>query len=193
VDIQVQMVRSANIRGTVDIPAGLAAAVQISLSSSESTGMSLQSARAAPDGTFVFRNIPPGRYNLLAQTVPPPRQPAVAGPGGVPAPPPAPPRLADADRLWARAQVVVDGQVQPAVSLQLEPGRSISGRVVFEMARSVDLTRTEVMVTVSPAPSIDPVMQGGPFPQARVGADARFSIGGVVPGRYVLRTTYAAA
>ena len=194
VDIQVQMVRAANIRGTVDIPTGLAAAVQISLSNADSTmPTGVSGARANPDGTFLLRNIPPGRYTVFAQTVPPPPQPVAAGARGVATPPPAPPRLADADRLWGRAEVVVDGQATPAVSLQLERGRSISGRVLFDMTRPVDLTRSEVLVTLSPASSIDQVPQFGPNPQGKVGADARFAIDGLIPGKYVVRTSYAAA
>jgi hypothetical protein len=189
IDIQVQAVRAGHIRGTVDVPPGLKAAVQISLSNSDPAmaGLPMQNTRANPDGTFILRSVAPGNYTVMAQTVPAPVPVAPTGP------PPAPPRLAEADRLWGRAPVFVDGQGTATVSLQLEPGRSISGQVIFDVARAVDLTRTQVMVTISPAPSAEQSMTFGPVPQAVVGPDGQFSLGGILPGRYLLRTSYASA
>ncbi len=97
--------------------------------------------------------------------------------------------LKDEERLWAQAEVTVDGESTPDVVLSMRPGRSISGVVLFETGRTADLNRGQMTVTVTPAPSPQPLFFGGPQPQAAVGADGRFTIAGVVPGRYTLRVS----
>jgi hypothetical protein len=98
-----------------------------------------------------------------------------------------PPQLDDSQKLWGRAAVSVEGQPNVSVSIQLQRGRSISGVVVFEMARMPDLSRTRPTVSIMNAPGAQTVMFSQP-PQAQVGLDGRFTLTSVFPGKYVLRT-----
>jgi hypothetical protein len=90
----------------------------------------------------------------------------------------------DTPRLWGRTVVTVEGQPTVDVTLSLQPARSISGSVQFDMARPPDLSRSRYMVMLSTTPGV-PTM--GPQPQAQVGADGRFTLAGVIPGKYSLR------
>jgi len=189
IDIQTQMVQASNIQGTIATPLWQGAAVQVSLQSNDpgTDGMSMPSTRAGQDGRFTLRNIAPGRYTVFAQTVPAPQQMTFVS--GSPAPQMSgpPPQLDDSQKLWGRAAVSVEGQPNVSVSIQLQRGRSISGVVVFEMARMPDLSRTRPTVSIMNAPGAQTVMFSQP-PQAQVGLDGRFTLTGVFPGKYVLRT-----
>jgi hypothetical protein len=148
--------------------------------------MSAMSTRVGQEGKFTFRNIAPGRYSVLAQTVAAPPQMTVFN--GVPTPPQPgpPPQLADSQRLWGRADVSIDGPTPVSVSISLQAGRSISGSVQYDMQRPPDLTRMRLMVTLGNAPSLQQI-SFGQLPQGQIGPDGRFTITGVIPGRYILR------
>src|SRR4029453_16818349 len=93
----------------------------------------------------------------------------------------------DQVRLWATAAVTVDGRNVSNIVLTLQPGMSVTGRVVFEgtaQAPPADLTR----MRVSLAPVVVPGTPGEVATPAagRVDADGRFTIASVVPGRYRL-------
>jgi hypothetical protein len=103
-------------------------------------------------------------------------------------PRPPQPVLTDEQKMWGKSQVSVAGERTVDVSVSLQPARSISGIVVFDMAKPPDLSRSRVSVTITPAPSPQPVNFGS-RPQAQVGPDGRFTLTGVVPGRYVLRAS----
>jgi 5-hydroxyisourate hydrolase-like protein (transthyretin family) len=185
-DIRVQLIEASLIQGTVMNPASQTTAVQVSLQnedpSAESQGMT--STRANNDGRFTFPTVAPGKYTLLAQTVPAPQQMLGRGSGPVPQP-----RLSDEEKLWGRAQVTVEGQSTINVSLTLQPGRSISGMVMFDTVSQPNLAQKQITVNVNPAPSAQMMpMFSGP-PQAPVGADGRFTLAGVIPGKYVLRAS----
>jgi protocatechuate 3,4-dioxygenase beta subunit len=189
IDIQTQMVQASNIQGTIATPLWQGAAVQVSLQSNDpgTDGMSMPSTRAGQDGRFTLRNIAPGRYTVFAQTVPAPQQMTFVSGSPTPQMSGPPPQLDDSQKLWGRAAVSVEGQSNVSVSIQLQRGRSISGVVVFEMARMPDLSRTRPTVSIMNAPGAQTVMFSQP-PQAQVGLDGRFTLTGVFPGKYVLRT-----
>ena len=75
--------------------------------------------------------------------------------------------------------------------MSLQPGRSISGVLVFEMERPPDLTRSRISVMANQAPNSGPMPYYGPLPQAQVQPDGRFTINGLIPGNYVLRASGA--
>jgi protocatechuate 3,4-dioxygenase beta subunit len=187
VDIHVQPVRAGNIRGSVIVPADLKAAVQIQLASRDPqlAGVASAGTRVNPDGSFVLRNVTPGEYILQAFTVAQhqPQPAAVGGPAGAVRVEP----LQTAERLWARTLVAVEGDSTVTVELSLRPGRSISGVVVFESTRPPDSGRGRMTAMITPAPTVEPNFFSGPQPQAPVGTDGRFTIDGVLPGRYFLR------
>ena len=108
--------------------------------------------------TFTFRTIAPGKYMVLAQTVAAPQPMQIIN--GQPTPPQAPTgpvRLDDSQRWWARVPVTVEGQATMTTNLTLQPGRSISGVVLFEMAKPPDLTQARLTVSITPSPGAQSV------------------------------------
>jgi hypothetical protein len=90
---------------------------------------------------------------------------------------------AEAGRLWAMTDVSVDGRNQSNLVLTLQPGMSVSGRLVFEGALTQpDLTRARV--TASPINMPGPDREIGTSVAGRVDNMGRFTLNGVVPGRY---------
>jgi hypothetical protein len=187
IDIATLLAQATNVHGHVAMPALDNVSVQVNLQSDDPTTQGFSGTRAGPDGTFTLRDVAPGTYTILAQTVlvPVPMQMPmrVGGPGG---PPPPMPALTDEQKLWGRAAVAVGGESSVTVELTLQPGKSISGVVRFEMEHPPDLTHQRLTVTLGTAPGVNTPMFG-PLPSATVGPDGRFTIAGVTPGRYVLR------
>jgi hypothetical protein len=83
---------------------------------------------------------------------------------------------------------MVEPQSIAQVSLALQPGRSLSGVVEFDMHTPPDLSRSRITVTLNVA-SMGPSPYFGPSPQAQAGPDGRFTLNGVIPGTYVLRAS----
>src|SRR5262249_6226521 len=80
-DIRVQTVRSTIVQGQVAMPPWPNAAVQVYLTSDDPSASGFNnSTRANPNGRFAFRDIAPGRYTLIAQTV---AQPVMSVSNGV--------------------------------------------------------------------------------------------------------------
>jgi hypothetical protein len=186
VDVPLQLVSLARVHGTlVSTDGPLPPAAQVTL---VDTGMSLpglgsRAARVGPDGKFTFPGVAPGQYTVIARASS--GQPIVKSPsdGSVVAKPMA---LAASQVLWAVADVVADGRNASFVTLTLQAGMSMTGRVVFDGASPpADLTRTRV--------ALQPVGQSGPAVEmgssvlpAPIDAEGRFSLAGIVPGRYRL-------
>jgi len=195
VDFQLQLTQTSQIDGTVLSPDDAQPnGTQITLVPKDSLpGLpgNTQTTRAGQNGQFTFRNVIPGQYSVVARGQV--RPAAVAGEtevaaaaggrggggrgggrGGAPA-----------EVLWAVADVSVDGRDQAGVSLQLQRGMTISGRVAFDGqgAPPADLTRIRVNLTTVGTPDVD----FGGIPAAAVDASGRFTITGVPPGRYSLR------
>ena len=87
--------------------------------------------------------------------------------------------------LWGLMSVRVDGRDVAGISLTLEPGMIVSGRVAFEaktLEPPADLTRVNVSLRVPPTPGA--VSLG--VPSISVSADATFKIDGAAPGRYIV-------
>jgi hypothetical protein len=80
----------------------------------------------------------------------------------------------------------VSGQNLTDVQLHLQPGMTVSGRVVFDastLTPPTDLTRVRVTLT----PVGQQTFEVGGVPPADVDANGNFKIAGVAPGRYALR------
>ena len=186
IDIVIRQTQATNIQGTISTPVDPTVQVQIALLSEDASAYSPQPNWAQPDfntGKFMFRNVAPGKYTLLAVTVPAP--PVFVNGRGATTPQPTP-TLTDEQKMWGKTQVTVSGEANLSVDIQLKPTHSLSGMVVFEMQRPPDLTRTKMTVMINPAPTRQQ-MYFGQTPQAQVGPDGRFTLAGVVPGRYIIR------
>ena len=185
VDIATMPVQATNIHGHVAMPAMDNVAVQLSLLSDDPAVQGFSGTRVGPDGTFTLRDVAPGTYTVMAQTVITPIQMPMRA-GGPAGPPPPMPMLTDDQKLWGRAVVTVAGDPSVTVELTMQPGKSISGVVRFETEHPPDLTRQRMTVNLGNAPGVNQPMFG-PLPNGAIGPDGRFTIAGVTPGRYVLR------
>jgi hypothetical protein len=189
VDIQLQLSRASIISGRVTNPPAAGLGVQLSLVSDDPLSDTSNGSRTDQNGSFTFMNVSPGKYTITATVVSSPQPTVVDGVMTQRVGPPVP--LEDSQKWWGRESVSVDGQSTVNASITLQPGRSISGQVIFEMARPPDLVRSKLMVSLSPAPgSPSQFMQ---LSQALVGPDGRFSLNGVAPGRYVIRVPAGSA
>lgn len=194
VDFQLRLTQTAQVSGMVQFPDGTSpGGTQITLVPKDSLpGLpgNTMNARAGQDGTFNFRNVIPGQYTVTARAqirTPDPnadsQEVVVQGRGGRGGrgrggPP--------SEVLWALADVYVDGQDQSGLSLQLQPGMTVSGRVAFDgqqLSPPTDLTR--IRINLTPVGAQD--AEFGNPPPATVDASGQFTIKGVPPGRYSLR------
>jgi hypothetical protein len=140
IDLQLHLTPVARIDGMVTIPQGLTAQnIQVMMSNADEAmaDMERQGTRLEDSGRFAFHNVAPGRYIITARTTQ--QGPMQQGPmisGGVqvmssgvqgPRPATAPPE----PKLWAIADVVVNGQDVQAV-LDLQRGATVSGQIVFQ-------------------------------------------------------------
>ena len=213
VDFQYQVVPIARVEGIVTSPAAqLPANVQVTLVQTTFAvpGILPGSARADAQGAFRISNVPPGQYTLVARATigsgreggPGGRVGGLAGRGLVPqggrgellAGRGRGDVAADPIRLWATADVTVDGRNVSNVVLTLQPGMSVSGRLAFEgttLPPPADVTRVRVTL----APVVMPGTSGdvATASAARVDAEGRFTIASVVPGRYRLNAAGAGA
>ena len=181
VDVFVRLTQASVVQGEVSTPVDPGVNVQVMLVNDDPTdAVDANGNQSDAKGKFTFRGVLPGKYTLSAMTVP---QPQPYTPGQ----PQQPPQLTDAQKLWGRVSVIVSGEPTLDVSIALKPARSISGSLLFEMARPPDLSRTRMSVAISPAVDSPPQAYYGAFPQAQVGPDGRFTLTGVVPGRYTIR------
>lgn len=167
VDFALQMVPTTRIEGTVSLPEGSAASTaQVTLVASGQTAFpgvafdGLRTTRAGSDGSFSISGVTPGQYTLLA-------------------------RALAAQILWASADVLVDGERISGLSLSLQPGLTLAGRVDFDGARlSRPIDPAAVRVTLQP---VQPQGSVGMAPNAvSPDANGRFTITGVAPGQYRL-------
>jgi hypothetical protein len=93
--------------------------------------------------------------------------------------------------LWASTDLTISGQNLTGITLALQPGMTIRGRVMFDggnMPPPTDLTR--VRVNVSPRGQ-QPGIEGG-VPPAQVDSTGSFTIAGVAPGKYSINANIPA-
>jgi protocatechuate 3,4-dioxygenase beta subunit len=195
VDFQLQLVPTAKIEGRIQGPDGTPVQeTRLALVSSDRAGVpsipgvNSNMARVDREGKFSFTNVTPGQYRIMARAAvrpaadpnapPPGGRGREFGPGG---------RGGAAQQvLWASADVTVGGQSVNDIVLTLQSGMTMSGRLVFEgtsVPAPTDLTR--VRVNLVPRGQQQGFEMGG-VPPAVVDSTGRFTITGVVPGRYTL-------
>ena len=176
-------------------------------------GIALQRASVGPDGKFTYNAVPPGLYTISARATKPTNPPA-----GMPPPPPPPPvpppgavrqatftAAAGAEGLalgdffvmggggdglqyWGQIDVPVDGTPISGVSIALQPGMTITGKVEFRstgVRPGADFKR--VTLTLTPAPTSGALRVNLSVPIAEIDETGKFTISGVTPGKYVIR------
>jgi hypothetical protein len=216
-DFPLRLVRTTTVEGMVALPPGVTPqSVQLSMAPAAAPGgmglaglevIAMQRVAVGPDGKFTYTAIAPGQYTISAR--------ATAGPAG-PAPPPPPPLPSgatgtirftaaagggemivmpemrgsadpNATQYWAMADVSVDGTPVTGVSLSLQPGMTIAGKVEFRSG----VTRpggdfSGVRLNLFPVLTGGGVRVSQGMPTARVDRTGQFKITGVIPGRYRL-------
>ena len=172
-DVTIQLVPTANIKGTVTSLAGAALPPALSIGLVPAgpfaemlagAGVRGPSSQLRPDGTFTIAGVAPGRYILKAQI----------GRGRL--------GSADAPTLWAAAEVTMAGQ-DLDVSLVLQPGIQVSGRVVFEGAQPTPAD-LQAMTLFLMAPGSGGSLTSGGGAGGKVDAEGRFTFLGITPDSY---------
>jgi len=180
IDFTLMRVTLSTVTGSVVVPPGVnPTTVQVRLIQPENSalGMGPATARLSQNGTFVIRSVVPGQYLVYASASVAAPQPAVMP---LPQPPVAP---GQQRRLWATADLFVDGGFAPVVSLTLQEGFVVSGHLVFNGSAPLPANLSRVRVMMNPL--------GQPAQSLGLGTWAtsaeesgRFTVPGVVPGRY---------
>jgi len=177
IDIPLLSVPTAKLEGTVTMPDGPAPTnLQVNLIAHDRIeGLPFSGFNTAPqvrDGKFTFTGLMPGAYSVTVRVRP---GPPIGQRGGAPA---TPAMLA----LFALAEVNISGS-DTAVSLMLQPGVTVSGRVAFEgdtLKPPANLAQMRL--------SLNAVLTGRGaaigVPPASVDATGTFTFTGVTPGRY---------
>jgi hypothetical protein len=186
VDLQLQRVPTASLDGIVTRPDGSGAAgAQLQLVQTPPRGYTLDTplmatATALPDGRFRIPAVSPGDYTLTARATP--AGVVSSGRGGGPA-------------LWSETTLSVLGDDIAGLTLGLESGPSLTGRVTFGEGApgpKADLTQWRVsLVTPAQLSKRGPVF-GSNFNAAQpmpLTADGAFEIGGIPPGGYLFQLT----
>jgi hypothetical protein len=191
IDISLQLVKTAHVEGTVVAPAGVPVqSAQLYMTPAGPSvigvvGISLNRTSPGPDGHFSYAGVTPGQYTISARLG---GQTAVrttsgdmlmttraVGGGGR--------NEASTGSLWANADVTVNGEDIGGLALNLQPGLTMSGRVVVQAANSEspgDLSRA----TITVQPSSSGVTIG--TPAAQVDAAGHFTVTDLTPGKYTM-------
>jgi hypothetical protein len=137
------------------------------------------------NGTFSLTGVRPGSYALVARGALSQPGAAPAGRGGRGSAPPM--------THWASADIDVTGEDQTGITLRLEPGMTIAGRVVFDgtTLQPPELSRVSIRLTAAQTTGGVTVSVGGS--SGPVPADGTFKIEGTTPGRYTLFASAPAA
>jgi hypothetical protein len=211
VDFSVAPVRMAAIEGTIVGAADASSNIQLAIEPegprlSGFQGPRLQLAEPpGPDGRFRYANVAPGRYRLVARATPgsaASASPGARGGGGAATSLMIPGRgAAPAGTRYAAEFVDVAGQDVSGVTLTLQPGATLSGRVVFDAhttAAPGDLGRIRVGLSAPGGTgysSSGGTVIGNPFSSVSpvtLDADGRFTMEGIAPGTYLLRASMPA-
>ncbi|MFI5177766.1 MAG: carboxypeptidase-like regulatory domain-containing protein [Vicinamibacterales bacterium] len=180
IDFPLQWVPTARIEGTiVDQDGRPATAVQLNLVAKQSIPLLFPfggTSRTDSRGGFTFPGVTPGDYTIVARSI---------GRAGGPGDPsgraagPAPPRPTE----WAQQTLSVAGSDVKGISLRLQPGLAVSGRMAFEGATPppTDLSRVRIGLGPGPGPGTTVIVGSS---SAQVNADSTFSLAGATPGRY---------
>jgi hypothetical protein len=203
VDLTLDLIPVSTIQGVVQNPGGPLPEMDLRLATDAPEmpfvfgGTPSLTGRPGVNGnnTFTYTFVPPGHYWLSAQSSN--TQTRVSADGSSSSTT----RLAPGTTpmLWALTEVDVSGNDVSGVSLQLQPGMTFSGRVMFNattLPPPQNLTQVRVTLTLTGPPGSN-VIGGGYFGLTTQGtaatasprADGTFEVTGLVPGRYTLTSS----
>jgi Carboxypeptidase regulatory-like domain len=206
IDLILTLVRTAAIEGQVAGDAGgRLPAVRLILTAQGPSYVPPSALVAAPqlasppgpDGRFQYVNVPPGRYTITAESSSAANRPTggfiTNGVGGV-GPPPV---SGVGPRVFATAEVAVNGEDLHGVTLSLRPALRVTGRITTDVASPdapFDPTSVRVGLTRVGGSGFSSTINGTamgeiPIPMVPVRADGSFEIAGVLPGTYHVRMT----
>jgi hypothetical protein len=178
VDFGVTVVPAIRVEGTVTGPDGVAhPGTQVNLVGEDAHGGvfgfdSIRTARVGEGGRFQFADVTPGTYTVAARV-------GIAQPGTVASP-------GAVSVLWATSEINVEGQSITGVSLQMQPGLTVSGAVRFD-GTSPPLNLAASRVNTVSIGTTGQVTVG--TTAAQVAPDGRFTIASLSPGHYRLNVT----
>jgi hypothetical protein len=193
INLTVVEMRPVRVRGQVLSSGRPAAGAQVSIyqRSSNTGALTIRNVPVNNEtGSFEFRNIAPGNYELVATI-------NAAGPGALLIGTPLGNaaginaanvaggrggRVPGAPTMGARAQVDVLNTDVENISLLLENGFNVTGRLSLDGRSASDGGLTGVRVQLQADPLIPPLA----VPAAAAEADGSFSIAGLTPGNYRL-------
>lgn len=216
VDVPMHLVPTAKIEGMVVGPDGQplqGATVLMSQVADAGAPTIATSVRTGADGKFSTQSLAPGRYMLNARAVgavpaapAPPAGAAVIGRDAPPLPPPPPPppganvsfsgplflSTNQTMRLWAQQEVNLNGEDVSGVTLALQEGMTLSGKVLFD-GRALppgaqELTKIALQLRPEDRNNI---LIG--VPPTTVDASGTFTIVGIAPGKYRMTATVPGA
>ena len=175
IDIRTAVVPLVRIEGVVagDPPRGVQVTLRPRDRDVAGTLLTTFATTAGPDGRFLFGGVPPGAYTMAARVLPPP----VAPPSGDPL---QAPRVA---ARWAARDIEVTNANLSNVRLELQPALSLSGQLRVEGYQKLPADLPTIRVGLRPTlatvqvPPVEPVV---------VDPSGRFTIAGILPGRYRL-------
>lgn len=173
IDYRLQLVRTARVSGMVASSAGPigSGSVQLTPELAGAGGAINLSGRIQGDGTFSIRNVPPGRYSLVARTNPTPQR------GGG--------QAASAIPQYAVQSLTIAGLDIGGIALILGQGAALSGNVTLDNGQSLQtINATQIRVT---APLVGNVQIPVRNANARVAQDGTFVLDGVPAGPHLIR------
>ena len=144
------------------------------------------SGTAGPDGAFRIPQVTPGEYRIEAKSLVQAPPPQTGGGGMVLTPGNAAPAL------WAQTDVSVLGRDVEGLALRVEPGMTITGKLVFEgSAPPADMTKFRLWLKSAGLPTKPgvPINRLSFVSPVTARADGTFEILNVTPGPYQLVAT----
>lgn len=132
-------------------------------------------ARTRPDGSFSHSNVTPGTYRILV------RRMAAAPPQGGSFSAGAPVTGRGATAEWAMTEIAVNGDDIEGLSLTLQPGLRVTGRIVFEGTSEIPPNLSVARVTIVPVTGTARTVNVIPVPAK---ADGTIEITNLLPGSY---------
>jgi protocatechuate 3,4-dioxygenase beta subunit len=194
VDFALSRVSLAKVDGMVLMTGGMTTSgvtVRLIDLDDGATGLNRPSTRTGRDGKFTFNAVPPGRYRAVAvgalrtaQT-----NPRVVQPDGSIV---VNSSVQSRGQAWAATEVVVNGSNITNVTLALQDGMTIAGRVSFSGTAPRPSPSARLRIALAPFGSQTTAL-GVSSSTVNVDADGRFTFVGVVPGQYRIRSVSGAS